>query len=140
VTRAELQLLASDRLADAQALILAQRWSGAYYLAGYAVECGLKSCVLAHVVAHAEVIFQQRRFSEKCWTHNVVELASLADLDTVLKNDCAVNPLLEQNWNIVKDWREDSRYQQLTQVLAQELVDAVADNVNGVLQWIRNHW
>ncbi len=39
VNRAELQQLAEDRILDAQALLAVNRWSGAYYLAGYAVEC-----------------------------------------------------------------------------------------------------
>ncbi len=29
---------------DAEVLLDAGQWSGAYYLAGYAVECGLKAC------------------------------------------------------------------------------------------------
>ncbi len=43
MNRAELQRLAKDRLLDAKALFAARRWSGAYYLAGYAVECALKA-------------------------------------------------------------------------------------------------
>lgn len=44
MTRTELQRLAIERLADARALLTTKRWSGAFYLAGYAVECGLKAC------------------------------------------------------------------------------------------------
>ena len=49
MTRADFQKLANERVADARALLAARRWGGAYYLAGYAVECGLKSCVIAFV-------------------------------------------------------------------------------------------
>jgi hypothetical protein len=45
VNRAELRKLAEDRVLDAEAPLKESRWSGAYYLAGYAVECGLKACV-----------------------------------------------------------------------------------------------
>ena len=38
VNRLELRQLAQDRLQDAAVLLAAGRWSGAYYLAGYAVE------------------------------------------------------------------------------------------------------
>ena len=53
-----------------QHLLSAGRWSRAYYLAGYAVECGLKACVLAYVERTC-VIFLDKKFSEKCWTHDV---------------------------------------------------------------------
>jgi len=49
VNRAELRQLAEDRILDAEHLLAAGRWSGAYYLAGYAVECGLKACIMARV-------------------------------------------------------------------------------------------
>jgi len=49
LNRPQLHQLAEDRVLDAKALLDAGRWSGAYYLAGYAIECGLKACVLAYV-------------------------------------------------------------------------------------------
>jgi len=45
VNRTDLQLLAETRLDEAQALLIASRWSGAYYLVGYAVECAFKACI-----------------------------------------------------------------------------------------------
>ena len=44
MNRSSLQNLANERIKDAEALLMAGRWSGAYYLAGYAVECALKAC------------------------------------------------------------------------------------------------
>ena len=49
--RLQWQQLAERWLVDAKALLDAHRWSAAYYLAGYAVECGLKACVLARVAS-----------------------------------------------------------------------------------------
>jgi HEPN domain-containing protein len=46
VNRAELRQLASDRIEDARILLAGGRWSAAYYLLGYAVETGLKACIL----------------------------------------------------------------------------------------------
>ena len=54
--------------------------------------------------------------------------------------DVASNPTLEKNWLTVKDWNEASRYEQKPQSDAQRLFDAINDNTNGVLQWIRNYW
>src|SRR4051812_36482066 len=50
VNQALLRKMATERLLDAQALLAAGRWPFAYYVAGYAVECALKACVLAQMV------------------------------------------------------------------------------------------
>jgi hypothetical protein len=139
MNRAELQQLAEDRVLDAQALLAAQRSSGAYYLAGYAVECGLKSCVLAWV-ARTGIIFDEKRFCEKCWTHDIEELVTLADLQAARGSARAANPVLARNWTVVTDWNETSRYQQKTPAEAQKLVDAITDSASGVLPWIEGHW
>ena len=67
-TRAEWQTLADDRILDARAHLVAgvDRWSAAYYLAGYAVECGLKACVLARVATFPEVIYPDRKVLKRC--------------------------------------------------------------------------
>jgi hypothetical protein len=119
---------------------MAHSWSSAYYLAGYAVECGLKSCVLARVATAPEVIFDDKRYSEKCWTHNIEELVKLADLEAARNADTVANPVLGSNWLIVKDWNEKSRYEIKTQPQAQQLYDAIAELANGVMQWIRLRW
>jgi hypothetical protein len=68
VNRTDLQKLARVRLGDAKVLLKAKRWPAAYYLAGYAVECGLKACVLVRLAGQPDMIFDDRRFSDKCWT------------------------------------------------------------------------
>jgi hypothetical protein len=67
LTRTDLQQLADARIAEANALLAAGLWDGAYYLAGYAVECALKACIMAYV-ERTGVIFEDKKFSEKCWT------------------------------------------------------------------------
>jgi HEPN domain-containing protein len=52
---------AESRVRDAATLLKARRWSAAYYLAGYAVESGLKACVVAYVKKNLEVIFETPR-------------------------------------------------------------------------------
>lgn len=42
---AQFMLIAHRRLREAQALLSAREWSGAMYLAGYTVECGLKAII-----------------------------------------------------------------------------------------------
>ena len=141
-TRAEWQQLAEDRILDARALLApgVDRWSAAFYLIGYAVECGLKSCVLVRIAANPEVIYQDKKFSNDAWTHDLESLLVVADLKASRDADARTNVALYQNWLRVKDWDEESRYLQKTQAQAQQLFDAVTDPKDGVMQWIRLHW
>ena len=138
MNRTELQWLANERLRDAKALLAARRWSAAYYLAGYAVECGLKSCVIAYLMRTDQ--FPEKRFSEQCWTHNLSQLLGLTGLKPVLDAAAAADTALDANWGIVKDWNEASRYEHKAKVEAQRLYDAITDSKHGVFAWIRSHW
>ena len=140
VTRTEWQRIAEERVLDAEALLNAQRWSAAYYLAGYAVECGLKACVVVYVESNADVIFREKEYSKQCWTHDIEKLVSLAGLKAQRDADIGANTVLDDNWLIVKQWSEIARYESRTQLEAENLYQAVTDTANGVLPWIRNHW
>jgi HEPN domain-containing protein len=140
VNRVQWQQLAERWLVDAQALLDAHRWSAAYYVAGYAVECGLKACVLVRLAAAPEVIFETKKFSENCWTHSALELVKLAGLEAVRATDAAANPALLKNWLTVKDWSEKARYQAVSHQKAKKLYAAITDKPNGVMQWIRARW
>lgn len=52
LNRELLQQLSEQHLGDAQVLLEQKRWPGAYYLAGYAVECALKACIAKLTTAH----------------------------------------------------------------------------------------
>lgn len=52
MNRKTFQVLANLRIREAQALLRAKEFSGAYYLVGYAVECGLKACIAKGVKKH----------------------------------------------------------------------------------------
>ena len=142
MTRADWQQIAEERLFAADALLAAKRWASAYYMAGYAVEGGLKSCILVRMAASPEVLFQEggNKFSADCWTHDVGKLVKLADIETILKTDMDTNSLLNNNWVVVTKWNEKSRYQMKTQLEAEERCNAIADKANGVMQWIRVRW
>jgi HEPN domain-containing protein len=139
MNRAELQQLAEERLDDAQVLLAGNRWTAAYYLAGYAVECGLKSCVLAYVL-ESGIIFQDKKFAGECWTHNVENLVKLARLQEKQGLAISANRALRNNWMVVKDWTETSRYETKSESEAQKLFDAINDPQDGVMQWVKTHW
>jgi hypothetical protein len=139
LNRADLQQLAEDRVLDAGALITVGRWSGAYYLAGYAVECAFKSCIAKQTALHD---FPDKTIVQKSFTHNVSELLDLTGLKLQLQLDTtpAANPALGVNWQVVKDWTEKARYQNKTEAQARQLYQAVTDPANGVLPWIKANW
>jgi HEPN domain-containing protein len=139
LNRTELQELAEERVRDAEALLQAGQWSGAYYLAGYAVECGLKACILAYI-ERTGAIFDDRRFSEKCWTHDIEALMKLADLEAELGLSIAGRPDLGQNWRIAMGWTESARYRRKIEVEARKPYEAVTEPINGVLPWIKTRW
>ncbi len=138
--RDDWQRIVEERLLATQALLATRQWASAYYLAGYAVECGLKSCILVRVASEPEVIFGDKRYSEKCWTHTIEDLVKLAGLDDALDADTASNPALGANWVIARKWNEKSRYLMKSQADAQNLYDAITDAANGVMQWIKIRW
>jgi hypothetical protein len=139
VNRTEFQRLARDRLREAKALLAAKLWSGAYYLAGYAVEYGLKSCILAYI-ERTGIIFEDRKYAEKCWTHDLEELVGLAGLERPLGLAVAANPALRENWAIVKEWSELSRFRRTPHNEAKSLYRAITDKPDGMMRWIMNHW
>jgi hypothetical protein len=66
MTRTEFQELAEVRLKEAETLLAAGLWDGAYYLAGYAVECAVKACIAKGIGAE---VFPDKEFANKCFTH-----------------------------------------------------------------------
>ena len=137
VNRIDLQNLADERIAEAKILLDAGKWSGAYYLAGYAVECGLKACIAKLTKPDA---FPDKNFGVRCWVHDIEPLVELARLKSRRDADMAANANLSINWGTVRAWKETSRYERKTQADAQTLYDAITQNPDGVLLWIRTHW
>lgn len=139
MNRAELRALAQDRIDDAAILLTNGRWAAAYYLAGYAVECALKACILAFV-EQTGAIFRDKRFSEKCFTHNLEDLLRLANLEADLGLAIQANAALDTYWEVVKDWTEISRYQPKGEPAARALYEAITHNPDGVFLWLQKHW
>jgi HEPN domain-containing protein len=74
LNRGDFQALAQIRLVEAKTLLDTGRFDGAYYLAGYAVECALKACISRLT---REFDFPpDRRSLENIYTHNLVRLVA----------------------------------------------------------------
>jgi len=136
LTDARLLDMAWMRVGDARALLDAGRTDAAYYLAGYAVEFGLKAVIAASM--EASVFPGKQRFSE-VWTHNPEKLAQIARLAGPLEARRRAEPAFRWNWRVVSAWSETVRYQpggSFNAIRAASLLDAVSDETSGVLPWL----
>jgi hypothetical protein len=142
VDRKKLQNLAKTRLKDAKALLGRRRWSGAYYLCGYAIECRFKACLLRYL-GESEAIFGDPDYLKRlarCWTHDLAELVNLAGLDAVFGAARGANPVLDAFWRVTNDWTETSRYEEKSEAEARRLYEAINHNPDGVFRWIQSRW
>lgn len=143
MNRADLQKMAEERLKDAQTLLDGSRWEFAYYAAGYAVECALKSCILARMI-HTAWVFEEKWDAKGCLTHDFVKLVLLAgltdQLNDYLKTSHAAGGEFAANWAAAEKWTVTSRYEAKSEEEARKLFAAIADEPYGVLRWIRNYW
>jgi hypothetical protein len=134
--RKEFQRLALLRADEAGILAKSHKEQGAYYLAGYSIECALKACIAKKTRRHQFPL--GRDYVTKVYDHNLQELLKVAELQTILESEIRTNQALEINWGVVKDWNVESRYE-LTGRNGTDMVKAVTAR-DGVLQWIKRHW
>jgi hypothetical protein len=143
VNQADLRKMAEERLKDAKVLIDGGRWEFGYYAAGYAVECALKSCILARMI-HTAWVFEEKWEAKGCLTHEFAKLVHLAGLTDQLyadlKASSAAGREFATNWRTAEAWTVSSRYEARTEAEAKGLYAAIADEPHGVLRWTRTYW
>ncbi len=136
--RIDLQNLAEMRIREAKLLLENGLYNGAYYLAGYSVECALKACIAKKTKEHD---FPDKELVQKLFTHDVKLLLVKAGLEAEFSREMKQNGALEQNWTLVKAWSEDARYITAGRMhYAQDLFSAIMDPDNGVLTWLKKRW
>jgi hypothetical protein len=111
---------------------------GAYYLAGYAVECSLKACI-AKLTNQYDFAPKPKSIHDY-YSHEIEKLVKTAGLTAQRDADAAADPEMEANWLVIKDWSEESRYERKTNAQAQQLISAITDPAHGVLPWINQRW
>ena len=137
LTRADLQRLAQVRLDDALFLLQGNRSSSAYYLAGYAVELGLKACISRQVQSNT---IPDRGFINAVYTHKLDTLISIAGLRPQFDADVKADSQFAAYWAIANNWSEESRYVVWDKIAAATLLEAVHEPNHGVFQWVKRHW
>lgn len=83
MNRLDLQNLALTRLEEVEVLLKNHKYSGAYYLSGYVIECALKACIAKQT---QEFDFPDKKTVMDSYTHDLEKLIKVAKLDKELKS------------------------------------------------------
>ena len=137
MNRKEFQVLSRTRLREARALARLGMNDGAYYLAGYCIECALKACISKATVRHE---FPDKKKVDLSYTHSLRGLLGVADLEKALVQESKRDAVFRNYWDLVQSWSEHSRYSTTSSETAKKLVEAVGDRNHGILRWIKLHW
>ena len=138
MNRTDFQTLADLRLAEAKILLDNGQWDGAYYLAGYAVECALKACIAKLT---KEFDFPpEKELHAKCYSHDIEKLLFAAGLLDQWNITGKAPSVFNRYCTTVLEWDESSRYNRYTEAEGRELYEAISEPTNGVLPWIKCYW
>ena len=135
--RKDLRALSRVRLSEARALLNAGLPDGAYYLAGYAVECALKACIARETQRYE---FPEKKRVNASHTHDLADLVKVAELQDALQAAIKSDPAFRQYWSDVQSWSEQSRYGKHSEDSARELIQAVGDRNHGVMKLGQALW
>jgi HEPN domain-containing protein len=137
--RALLQQLAKLRLDEAKLLAREKQFSGAYYVAGYAIECALKARIAA---LFRENEIPDKNLVNKVYTHDLAALLNIAGLEKPLEAERQNDSELDRRWSIVKNWTEQARYSIWTEEPATAIIDAIDGDgkSGGLFQWLSARW
>lgn len=136
MTRKDLQRLSSIRLREAKLLLAANAPDGAYYLAGYAVECALKACIARSTGRHD---FPDLKRVKDSYTHKAKDLIVVAGLKPAF-DEAMRQSEFAWSWEIVIQWSEESRYSNHSPQEASDLIEAIENRKHGILQWLKKHY
>jgi HEPN domain-containing protein len=110
---------------------------GAYYLAGYAIECALKACIAKRTREHD---FPEKKLVNDSHTHDLGKLLGIAELQVELDTAMQADPAMKTSLDAVQDWSETSRYERKNTQEATELLQAIEDQTGGLFPWIKSRW
>jgi len=135
----DFQKLSAIRLEEARVLLRNKQYAGAYYLAGYSIECALKACIAAKTKATDSP--PKPDTVRDYYRHDLVALLRAAELKDKLDAQCRSSKKFEANWYAVTDWTEQIRYEtNVDSKRARAMLRAIGDSRNGFLKWMKSYW
>jgi len=134
----DLEMLVEIRIKEAEILLNTGRYQGAYYLAGYSLECAIKVCIAKQVKQYD---FPNLELAKKSYSHNLTDLMGAAGLKQKLWEKVEQDVDFELNWAVAKDWNEKARYEsRAEEEKAKDLYEAITHNQSGILVWLKTFW
>ena len=136
--------LAEEKLFDAECLFINQRYSSAYYIAGYVIELLLKAKVCKTLGISDLFDFENTNRKRLNVDSNLNRSFRVHDYDQLLVLS-GLYPLFEKenndlkfkkNWSIVSQWTENARY--LTAKTETDAKDFIT-SVKEIKAWIQKH-
>jgi HEPN domain-containing protein len=116
----DLRAIARARLRDAQVLLQAKRYDGAFYLCGYAVELALKARICRTL--------KWRGFPESTQDFKGYQLVRTHDLEVLLRFSGVEGRVKAKHlaeWSVVLKWHPEKRYQVIGLLHPQQAADMV---------------
>jgi HEPN domain-containing protein len=128
LTRTNLWETARARLRDAEVLLLSERFDGAVYVCGYAVEIALKEKI-CRTLGWPSFPSTRREFSDlqSFKTHDLDVLLHLSGVEPTIKES-----MLGQ-WSIVRNWDPEARYSPIGSVTAAD-ADKMIQSAKALLE------
>jgi hypothetical protein len=80
------------------------------------------------------------REAARYYVHDIPKLLDGAGLGPALEQEASQDANFKTYWAAVKDWTEESRYQDRGQKEAEEILSAIHDPDHGVLRWLKRSW
>jgi len=134
----ELERLSAIRINEAEILLQAECYQGAFYLAGYALECALKACIAKQT---KQFDFPDKKLVNDSYTHDLSKLLITAGLKQELLRQESQDINFKLNWSVVNKWSEESRYDHaIEKQEARDLFEAITENQSGVLPWLKKYF
>jgi len=130
ISTKDLRAIARARLRDAQVLLRAKRFDGAFYLCGYAIELALKARICRTL--------KWSGFPESAQEFKGLQSVKTHDLEVLLKFsgiEDRVKAKHLREWSAVLGWNPEKRYQAIGASKAQDAADMVecVGRLSGVL-------
>jgi hypothetical protein len=138
MNKKDLEKLADVRVNEAKTLLDAKNYQGAYYLAGYSLECAIKACIAKQVQRYD---FPNLELAKNSYSHKLVDLLGVAGLKQKLDEKERKDDNFKLNWAVAKDWSEKARYEcEVEETRAKDLYVAITHDESGILAWLKTFW
>jgi hypothetical protein len=126
--------LSAERLKEADVLLRQGHPSGAYYLAGYTIELLLKAILADQRFGG---IWPSEGAYRDGFHHNLEELLRQVGFHGAMRQAQQQKAGIADNWVVVRSWSVTSRYRRIGRREARELLDAIKDPRDGIMQWLK---